>query len=94
MTTNESIAFGRRLRQLRTERGVSKDHLARKTGIHPTAIRRFERGNREPLLKSILRLADGLGVQPGALLDTLGERRLTPDEFEQHFGHLPTDGEG
>jgi transcriptional regulator with XRE-family HTH domain len=94
MTTNESIAFGQRLRQLRTERGVSKDHLARKTGIHPTAIRRFERGNREPLLKSILRLANGLGVQPGALLDTLGERRLTPDEFEQHFGHLPTDGEG
>jgi transcriptional regulator with XRE-family HTH domain len=79
---------------LRTERGVSKDHLARKTGIHPTAIRRFERGNREHLLKSILRLANGLGVQPGALLDTLGERRLTPDEFEQHFGHLPTDGEG
>ena len=22
------------------------------------------------------------------------ERRLTPQEFEQHFGHLPTDGEG
>lgn len=94
MPTNESIAFGQRLRQLRTGLGISKDHLARKTGIHPTAIRRFERGDREPLLKSILRLADGLGVQPGALLDTLGERRLTPAEFEQHFGHLPTDGEG
>jgi hypothetical protein len=23
-----------------------------------------------------------------------GERRLTPEEFEQHFGRLPTDGEG
>jgi len=22
------------------------------------------------------------------------ERRLTPEEFEQHFGQLPTDGEG
>jgi transcriptional regulator with XRE-family HTH domain len=94
MTTNESIAFGQRLRQLRAERGISKDHFARKTGIHATSIRRFERGDREPLLKSILRLADGLGVQPGALLDTLGERRLTPDEFQQHFGQLPTDGEG
>ena len=57
MTTNESIAFGQRLRQLRAERGISKDHFARKTGIHATSIRRFERGDREPLLKSILRLA-------------------------------------
>jgi transcriptional regulator with XRE-family HTH domain len=94
MTTNESIAFGQRLRQLRTECDISKDHLARKTGIHSTAIRRFERGDREPLLRSILRLAEGLGVQPGALVDALGERRLTPAEFQQHFGHLPTDGEG
>ena len=23
-----------------------------------------------------------------------GERELTPEEFERHFGHLPTDGEG
>jgi transcriptional regulator with XRE-family HTH domain len=94
MTTNESIAFGQRLRQLRTECGISKDNLARKTGIHSTAIRRFERGDREPLLKSILRLAEGLGVQPGALVDALGERTLTSAEFRQHFGHLPTDGEG
>jgi hypothetical protein len=30
-------------------------------------------------------------VSPGALLDARhGERRLTPEEFEQHFGRLPT----
>jgi hypothetical protein len=23
-----------------------------------------------------------------------GERRLTPEEFRKHFGHLPTDDEG
>lgn len=89
-----SVAFGQRLRELRAERGVSQDQLAHRTGIHPTAIGRFERGDREPRLRSILRLADGLGVQPGRLVDDLGERRLTPEEFEEHFGHLPTDGEG
>ena len=71
MTTNESIAFGQRLRELRVERGVSQDQLARATGIHLTAIGRFERGDREPRLTSILRLARGLGVPPGALLDPL-----------------------
>jgi transcriptional regulator with XRE-family HTH domain len=32
----------------------------------------MERGAREPRLTTILRLADGLGVQPGELLDDLG----------------------
>jgi hypothetical protein len=41
-----------------------------------------------------MRLADGLGVRPGRLVDHLGERRLTPEEFEEHFGYLPTDGKG
>lgn len=29
-----------------------------------------------------------------AILSRHGERRLTPDEFEEHFGHLTQDGEG
>lgn len=29
-----------------------------------------------------------------AMLARHGERRLTPEEFERHFGQLPTDGEG
>jgi hypothetical protein len=29
-----------------------------------------------------------------AVLARHGERELTPEEFEQHFGELPTDGEG
>jgi transcriptional regulator with XRE-family HTH domain len=92
--TTVRVAFGRRLRALRREHGVSQYALADRTGLHATVISRFERGEREPRLKSILRLAEGLGVPPGTLLDTLVERRLTPEEFDRHFGHLPTDGEG
>ena len=29
-----------------------------------------------------------------AMLSRHGERELTPEEFERHFGSLPTDGEG
>ncbi|MCA1698597.1 MAG: hypothetical protein LC790_06705 [Actinobacteria bacterium] len=28
------------------------------------------------------------------ILERQGGRRLAPAEFEQHFGHLPSDGEG
>lgn len=90
----EQAAFGQRLRELRAECGISQDGLAHRTGIDATAIGRFERGAREPRLRSILRLAVGLGVKPGRLVDDLGERRLTTEEFEEHFGHLPTDSEG
>ncbi len=67
-----SVAFGRRLREVRGGRGLSQDGLARETEVHPTAISRFERGLREPRLKSVLLLARGLGVKPGELVEELG----------------------
>lgn len=64
-----SAAFGRRLRALREERGLSQDALARITDVHATMIGRLERGAREPRLSTILRVAAGLAVAPGELLD-------------------------
>ncbi len=95
-----SEKFGQRIKELRAERGLSKDQLAQEADMHPTAVRRIELGKREPRLTTIRRVAHGLGIEPGALLDGWdpllrpGERRLTPEEFDRHFGHLPTDGEG
>ncbi len=66
-----SIAFGQRLRDLRAEHGLSQDALADRTDVHPTAIGRLERGAREPRLTTILRIARGLDIQPGELLDEL-----------------------
>jgi transcriptional regulator with XRE-family HTH domain len=66
-----SVAFGLRLRDLRSQHGLSQDDLARETDVHPTAIGRLERGAREPRLTTILRISRGLGVRPGELLDGL-----------------------
>jgi transcriptional regulator with XRE-family HTH domain len=66
-----STAIGRRLRELRTERGISQESLAHQTGIHETAIGRMERGAREPRATMILPLAQGLQISPRALLDGL-----------------------
>ncbi len=71
-----SRAFGERMRELRAREGISQDGLAREADVHPTSIGRIERGGREPRLTTILRLAHGLGVQPGELVDGLdGKRR-------------------
>jgi hypothetical protein len=46
------------------------------------------------------RLQDGrLVLRPDTGVEAIlqrtgGGHALTPEEFEQHFGHLPTDGEG
>lgn len=72
-----SVAFGQRMRELRAEHDVSQDKLATRTGIHPTAIGRLERGSREPRLTTILRIARGLQVQPGELLDNLEDPQVS-----------------
>lgn len=66
-----SRAFGERMRELRAREGISQDGLAHASGIHSTSIGRLERGGREPRLTTILRLAQGLGVEPGELVDGL-----------------------
>jgi transcriptional regulator with XRE-family HTH domain len=65
-------AFGRRVRELRTGR-ISQDRLARETEMHTTSIGRIERGGRDPRLSTILKLAEGLGVEPGVLVNALEE---------------------
>lgn len=65
---SKSSPFGRRLRKLRAEHGVSQDRLARRTGLHRTAISLWERGERDPQLANILRLAQGIGVPPEAFV--------------------------
>jgi transcriptional regulator with XRE-family HTH domain len=65
------VAFGQQLRALRVERGISQERLANKTGIHRTTVFKLERGEREPLLSTMLRLARSLDVKPITLLDAL-----------------------
>ena len=33
-------------------------------------------------------------VSAETILQRAGAERLSPEEFDKHFGHLPTDGEG
>ena len=66
-----SKAFGNRVREVRARKSLSQDDLSRATDVHSTAIGRMERGSREPRLTTILKLARGLEVKPGELIDDL-----------------------
>jgi transcriptional regulator with XRE-family HTH domain len=56
------MTFGEKVRQLRTERGMSQPALAAASGLSVGAIRDYEQGRREPLLGRAQLLARALGV--------------------------------
>jgi len=61
------LAYGRALRQLRTERGISQERLALLSELDRTYVSGIERGERNPSLTNILKLADALGVKVSEL---------------------------
>lgn len=60
--------FGARLNFLRTDRHLTLDELAEKSGVNPATIKRIERRGIRPTLATALKLAKALNVQPGLLL--------------------------
>jgi len=67
----EENAFGKRLRQIRKERGVSQAKLAKETGILQQSVSYYELGVNEPVLSSLIRLADYFDIS----LDELAGRQ-------------------
>lgn len=59
---------GRNIRRIRDGRGLSQEELADELGVHRTFMGGVERGERNLTLRSVERLADGLGVEPRLLL--------------------------
>jgi transcriptional regulator with XRE-family HTH domain len=61
-------SYGRNLRRLRKQRGLSQEVLAFRAEVHRTEVSLLERGKRDPGFNMTLRLAGALGVEPGELL--------------------------
>jgi transcriptional regulator with XRE-family HTH domain len=69
-----TAAFAENLRAVRLRLGLSQERLASLSRLHRTEISLLERGEREPRLNTIVRLARGLGVAPAELLHGIDER--------------------
>jgi transcriptional regulator with XRE-family HTH domain len=65
--------FGKTLRRLRVEAHLTQEEVGLRCKMHLSAVARLEGGHRSPNLRTIVRLADALGVPPAALLADLGE---------------------
>jgi transcriptional regulator with XRE-family HTH domain len=60
--------FGRAIRDLRRGRKISQEQLGHESGLHRTYIGGIERGERNPSLQNILRIAEALDVSPSELM--------------------------
>ena len=64
--------LGRRIRELRKERRMSQTELAEKAGVALMTISRLERGEHDPHMKTLWRIARSLGVPLLELIRSAG----------------------
>jgi len=63
--------FGQQVREHRARLGISQEELANRAGLHRTYVGGIERGERNPTLVNIAKLARVLGTTPAELLAEL-----------------------
>ena len=65
--------IGQRVRNYRTERGLSQERLAEMSGCHPTYIGQVERGEKNATLESIDKIASAMSIPLSRLFEKIGE---------------------
>ena len=75
MATDFLEAFGRAVRQLRQERGMTQAELAARLSLGRTSITNLEKGQQSPPLSMLPEIASALGVDPLRLIASAVRRR-------------------
>jgi transcriptional regulator with XRE-family HTH domain len=60
--------FAERLRQLREQKELTRYRLAQLSGVSKEGVNKLERGDADPRLSTLVKLAAALGVSPRDLL--------------------------
>ena len=60
--------IGARIKELRTEKGLTQETLAEMMGINPKYMSGIERGNENPTLNMFIKLSDALEIEIGDIL--------------------------
>ncbi|GMV50922.1 MAG: hypothetical protein AMXMBFR67_24650 [Nitrospira sp.] len=72
MSTKVRFIFGKTVRKLRKERGMSQEELGARANLHRTYIGDVERGTRNVSIDNMAKLADALGVSFSFLVQQMG----------------------
>jgi len=68
-------ALAARIKELRLAKRLSQEELSFRSGLHRTALSLIERGERDPKLITLLKVAEkGLGISVVELLDGISLR--------------------
>ena len=73
-------ALGIAVRRLRRDRGLSQEQLALESGLDRTYVGGVERGERNPTLESLRKLATGLGMRPSQVLSQAERLKEWPQD--------------
>ena len=65
--------IGQRIRNYRTQKGLSQEKLAELAGCHPTYIGQLERGEKNATLESVEKISSAMGISLSELFDKLGK---------------------
>ena len=65
--------IGQRIRNYRTQKGLSQEKLAELAGCHPTYIGQLERGEKNATLESVEKIASAMDISLSELSDKLGK---------------------
>lgn len=63
-TQNVTKKFGMRVRELRSEAGLTQEHLAETAELDRSYVGSVERGERNLSIENVCRLATAIGVSP------------------------------
>lgn len=68
------LAFGLGLRIARKDAGLTQEQLANAADVDRTFVSMIERGERQPIIRVLFKVAEALGVSPGSLIDQTEQR--------------------
>lgn len=68
MKQSKLKVFGHHLRNLRRQKGLSQEQVADLSGLHRTYFGGVERGERNPTLLTLIKIAQSLDIQLEELL--------------------------
>ena len=76
------VSFGTRLKQLRTQAGLTQSQLAEKIGITKSVISYYELSDRAPSAEMLIKIAKAFHVSTDYLLDLEnGRRRVSTSDL-------------